>query len=113
MPYRKYITEIEGVTGKDPNAKARRRVLSSCRLGEKLILKHRPMLSDENAIEACRLDGTRIGWLSQTVEDEIVNLVDRGEELTVKIHKIDLGLWPFSRNIICTVRILAHFPKGS
>ena len=70
------------------------------------------MLRDENAIEVCRLDGTRIGWLSQTVENEIVNLVDRKEELSIKIHKIDLGLWPFSRNIICTVRILAHFSEG-
>ena len=111
MPYKEYLTEVEEIMDKSPDAKTRRRILSQCRIGEKLVLKHRPILYDENAIEVYKKDGTQIGWLSQAVEKEIVKLVDIKEDIAVEIYKIDLGWWPFFGSLRCVVKIMAHFPE--
>ena len=109
MPYKTYLTEVLGLGGKGSDAKTRQRILASCRVGEELVLRHIPTLHYENAIKVSRKNGIQIGWLSETVAEEIVKIIDRNGKIKAKIVKIDLSQWPF-KSCRCLVRIIAYFP---
>ena len=110
MPYKEYLTEVLGLKGKGPDAKTLRSILSDCRIGEELVLRHIPTLHYENAIKVSRKNGMKIGWLSGAVAEEIVKIINRNGNIKVKIDKIVLCRWPFIKSCRCFVNIIVYFP---
>ena len=107
--FKTYSTKVNGLQDKGPAIKKRQKILEKCMVGEKLKLIHSPSL--HNAIKVFRHNGKQIGWLSGDIAEDIIPIIDYGEEIKAQILKITKSKFPFRRKYSCTVGITVYSLK--
>ena len=107
-PFKSYIAEVREIAYKALPAKKRQKILTKCRVGEKIKLIHAPALYHINAIKVYRETGEQLGWVYGEITDEIAPQLDRKAEVKVGISEIIKGRMPFRRGYKCILKILIY-----
>jgi len=75
---RSFHTKVAGVTYNNEDGSNRQKIISQCKVGEKLMLIPDPTNKyDENAVKICRINGQQIGHLNANLAYEIKELIEK------------------------------------
>jgi hypothetical protein len=89
MRIRHQFTKVAGVTFLNDNGTDRQHILSKCKAGEQLILKHDPLNEhSECAIEVRRTTGQQLGFLPEWLAQEIRTIVENGYRILAVVKEI-------------------------
>lgn len=97
-------SKVVGVTHDNDDGSSRQTVLTHCRAGEHLALKHQPVDQDENAVAVYRLSGEQVGWLSRELAADIAPYLDTGARIDVTATEIT-GVSTAGRSLGCNIAI--------
>ncbi len=89
MRIRHQFTKVAGVTFLNDNGTDRQHILSKCKAGEQLILKHDPLNEhSEFAIEVRRTTGEQLGFLPEWLTQEIRTNIEDGYRVLAVVKNI-------------------------
>lgn len=89
MRIRHQFTKVAGVTFLNDNGTDRQHILSKCKAGEQLTLKHDPLNEhSECAIEVRRTTGQQLGFLPEWLAQEIRTIVENGYRILAVVKEI-------------------------
>lgn len=92
MRIRHKISKVAGVTYLNSDGTDRQKIVSKCRRGEQLILKHDPLNEHSDcAIEVRRTTGQQLGYVPEWLAQEIRTTIDSGYRVLAVVKEITGG----------------------
>jgi hypothetical protein len=80
--------EVMGVSHLNADGSDRREIIRDCEEGEELILEHRPISQDKNAVAILNGSGEQLGWAPAYNAKQLAPALKRGEKIQAVIEEI-------------------------
>ena len=78
-------TKVAGVTHKNDDGAKRQKIISRCKRGDVLLLRHDPLGGYPNAVAVFRKNGQQLGYLRDDLAGDIVRHMTTGRKVTCKV----------------------------
>jgi hypothetical protein len=92
FPAKAIYATVTCLTVRNPDGKARQKLVKDCHVGDKVSLVRDPdHPSDPNAVRVCRLSGEQIGCLRKETTAEVGPRIDAGMRFETEIIRLSGG----------------------